>query len=91
MMFGNLIDMHPTWPKEKGRLTEECLELLDEVKALDEENRVLRYNLATERSRYTLGGTPPGYFEPGAWHQEPVAPPPSATDESAPPLKRGLS
>lgn len=51
----------------------------------------LKAELELERSRYTLGGTPPGYHEPGAWHQEPVAPPPSASDESAPPLKRGLS
>lgn len=37
-----------------------------------------------------MQGNPPGYHEPGAWTNR-AQPPPSASDESAPPLKRGLS
>jgi hypothetical protein len=83
---------------------DEITELLDEVKAGEElasslvslnqflvrQIGELQAELELERSRYTLGGTPPGYHEPGAWANR-AQPPLSASDESAPPLKRGLS
>ncbi|MCW2902249.1 MAG: hypothetical protein JWO67_4514 [Streptosporangiaceae bacterium] len=106
-MIGNVIavDMHPGCAAEKERLTEECQELFDEVKALEATveslvglNKMLVKTLgglctelATERARYTLGGAPPGYHQPGAWSNESIAPPPSASDESAPPLHRRLT
>lgn len=62
-------------PEEYVHLTEEVTELLDEVRVLEEENRILRYNLTTERSRYTLGGVPPGYRP---WGNVQLPPPPSA-------------
>jgi hypothetical protein len=76
---------------------EESHELLAEIKAsegreraLHDQIRYLEDKLILEQSRYTLGGTPPGYHEPGAWANR-AQPPPSASGESAPPLKRGLS
>jgi hypothetical protein len=118
-------DWGTTWLSEACTRTQECWELLDEIKASERrvrqlhdvihsyrsrltrvelENRKLRFQrgklsgecknlraqLAEERSRYTLGGTPPGYHEPGAWANR-AQPPPSASDKNAPPLKRGLS
>lgn len=51
----------------------------------------LEAQLEFEISHRCLGGTPPGYHAPGAWGNQAIAPPESASDESAPPLKRGLS
>jgi hypothetical protein len=88
---------YENWRNETLIANEERLELLDEVKAgegresaLHDQIRYLEDKLILEQSHYTLGGTPPGYHEPGAWANR-AQPPPSASDESAPPLKRGLS
>jgi nitroimidazol reductase NimA-like FMN-containing flavoprotein (pyridoxamine 5'-phosphate oxidase superfamily) len=64
--------------------------LRDTVSRSSREILRLRAELSGEIARRTLGGTPPGYHEPGAWANR-AQPPPSASDESAPPLKRGLS
>jgi hypothetical protein len=90
--------------REVDRRTDECWELLDEVRAGEERESSLVFlnkflvrqiselqaELEQERSRYTLGGVAPSYHAPGAWANR-AQPPPSASDESAPPLKRGLS
>lgn len=69
--------------------TEECLELVDEVKAAEERESSLVFlnqflvrqiselqdELELERSRYTLGGVPPGYRP---WGNVKLPPPPSA-------------
>jgi hypothetical protein len=114
------------WFEESVLRTEECFELVAEVRHLEQllatalserdlmitaaercqrQRRTydkgvteawerideLSTELAAERSRRTTAGVPPGYHAPGAWSNEAIAPPPSATDLNAPPLKRGLS
>ncbi|AEA27893.1 hypothetical protein Psed_5766 [Pseudonocardia dioxanivorans CB1190] len=56
------------------------------ARLLAREVRTLRAELARERARRTLGGVPPGYHLPGAWANQPLAPPASANDPGAPPL-----
>jgi hypothetical protein len=51
----------------------------------------VRADLAQERARRTLGGTPPGYYTPGTWTNQQLPPPPSAADPDAPPLVTHLS
>lgn len=50
-----------------------------------------RADLAHERARRTLGGTPPGYYAPGTWTNQRLPPPPSSVDPAAPPLVTHLS
>lgn len=90
------------------RLTEEVVELLDEVRALEAacavsdgqadlflevigrlnaEVHQLRAENAQWRERVTLGGIPPVSGAPH-WQNVAAPPPPSASDISAPPLRR---
>lgn len=58
-------------------------------RALAEVDR-LRAALAEHRRRSTRAGIPPGYHLPGAWTNGTHSPPPSASDPTAPPLRRRL-
>jgi hypothetical protein len=58
---------------------------------LEAELANVRAELALERARRTLGGTPPGYYAPGTWTNQRLPPPASATDPNAPPLVTHLS
>ncbi len=51
------------------------------------ENRILRVELELERSRYTLGGIPPESNAP-VWTNVAAPPVSSASDDTAPPLRR---